>query len=532
MKRTIVLPSGLAVTSLDDLLGHHSLANPDGARMDLTTVPDPRWGTQFSVPSHGSISMPGGLVATSDTVHTVGLRNPNDPLSLVSETLASTSSGRQSTSVYDAASRITTYTSAAGRVSTTAFDPFGRVISRHVAGRAEVSASYNSAGRLTKLSMGTGDATRTVSFDYGVDGRLSGVTDPVGQRASFLHDADGRIVGQTMPDGKALAFIYDLDGNLASLTPPGRPAHSFSYSAENRLQRYVPPSVSSTAAGTVYAYDQDARLAKITRADGGTAELTYDAGGRLARLQVASGTVTYTRDSTTGNLAGIAGPGTVSIAYAYAGPLLTAVQWAGPISGKVGRSYDQDFRIVSLQVNSMPPVEFRYDPDGLPVKAGDLELLRDGQSGLPVATTLGQLQDHATYDSFGAVSGYDVAHSSTPLLSGKYGYDRSGRLTTRMETVLGETLTFTYSYDAAGRLSAVRRNGATVETYGYDDNGNRTSAPGLSAVPTYDVQDRLIRYGDNAYTYTSAGDLATDRRNHACSMPRLVRSPLPDSIFG
>ena len=63
-------------------------------------------------------------------------------------------------------------------------------------------------------------------------------------------------------------------------------------------------------------------------------------------------------------------------------------------------------------------VEFRYDPDGLPVKAGALELLRDGQSGLPVATTLGQLQDHATYDSFGAISSYDAAHGTRAARSG------------------------------------------------------------------------------------------------------------------
>lgn len=313
LKRTIVLPSGLAVMSLDDRLGHHSLASPDGTRMDLTTVPDPRWGTQSGVPAHRSISMPGGLVATSDIAQTVQLRNPSDPLSLISETLTSTSSGRRSTSVYDAASRITTHTSAAGRVSTTAFDTFGRLASRRVAGRAEVTAGYDSAGRLTKLSMGTGEASRTISFDYGTDGRLSAVVDPLGERVSFLYDADGRIIGQTMPDGKALAFTYDLNGNLASLTPPGRPPHSFTYSAESRLLRYVPPSIEANTAGTTYAYDQDARLAKVTRADGGTAELTYDAGGRLARLQVANGTVTYTRDSTTGNLASIAGPGTSTL---------------------------------------------------------------------------------------------------------------------------------------------------------------------------------------------------------------------------
>jgi RHS repeat-associated protein len=54
----------------------------------------------------------------------------------------------------------------------------------------------------------------------------------------------------------------------------------------------------------------------------------------------------------------------------------------------------------------------------------------------------------------------------------------------------------------------VERDGVEVEGYAYDANGNR--APGL-----YDDQDRLLAFGDKAYTYTANGELATITQGEA-----------------
>jgi YD repeat-containing protein len=49
----------------------------------------------------------------------------------------------------------------------------------------------------------------------------------------------------------------------------------------------------------------------------------------------------------------------------------------------------------------------------------------------------------------------------------------------------------------------------TIASYTYDSNGNRLSATGVNGTPagTYDAQDRLIKYGSVAYTYTNNGAL-------------------------
>jgi RHS repeat-associated protein len=63
--------------------------------------------------------------------------------------------------------------------------------------------------------------------------------------------------------------------------------------------------------------------------------------------------------------------------------------------------------------------------------------------------------------------------------------------------------TTSYTYDLAGRLTS---DGTT--TWGYDQNGNRTSVNGAT-IATYDAQDRLLTYGAETFTYTAGGDAKT-----------------------
>jgi RHS repeat-associated protein len=80
--------------------------------------------------------------------------------------------------------------------------------------------------------------------------------------------------------------------------------------------------------------------------------------------------------------------------------------------------------------------------------------------------------------------------------------DDGGRITQKSETIAGESHTYGYGYDGAGRLNSVTRDGANVASYAYDSNSNRL--PG-----TYDDQDRMIAHGGATYTYTGNGELAS-----------------------
>jgi RHS repeat-associated protein len=84
--------------------------------------------------------------------------------------------------------------------------------------------------------------------------------------------------------------------------------------------------------------------------------------------------------------------------------------------------------------------------------------------------------------------------------------DKLGRISQKVETVGGSTHTYDYAYDTAGRLVEEKKDGLVQNSYGYDQNGNRTDLNG-TPIAHYDDQDRLLDYGSATYEYTANGEL-------------------------
>jgi YD repeat-containing protein len=188
-----------------------------------------------------------------------------------------------------------------------------------------------------------------------------------------------------------------------------------------------------------------------------------------------------------------------------------SVTWAGTINGKVSQTYNNNFRVASDSINSSSIINFQYDNDGLLTNAGNLTINRNSQNGLITGTTLGNVTDSKSYNSFGEVSRYSASYNSTGIYSSSFVYDKLGRMTEKAETVSGEAHTYNYDYDLLGQLKEVKKDGTVTSTYNYDSNGNRLSLVTESGTTTgsYDDQDRLLSYGNNTYTYTKNGELLT-----------------------
>ena len=236
--------------------------------------------------------------------------------------------------------------------------------------------------------------------------------------------------------------------------------------------------------------------------------LGYDTAGRLTALTIPRGTVSYTYDPTTGNLATISAPGGIGIAYTYDGMLRTSSTWTGPVSGSVSRTYDNNFRVAALAVGGTS-IAFAYDNDGLLSQAGSLTLSRSTQNDLLTGTMLGGVTDTLNYNGFGELTSYSAAYGGAALFAQQYTRDKLSRITRKTETIGGVTNNYGYSYDLAGRLTDVTRNGAPTASYTYDSNDNRLSVTrdGSTIIGSYDDQDRLIQYGGTTYAYTANGEL-------------------------
>src|SRR5206468_5666069 len=187
------------------------------------------------------------------------------PLSLSSQTDTLVSNGRAYTSTYTQSTRLLSTTTPAGRTSTVTLDTKGRVVQEQVTGLEAVSYTYDSLGRLSTITQGSGVDARTSTLVYNSKNELTGITDPLNRTVSFAYDLAGRITTQTLPDTRTIGYSYDANGNVSSITPPGRPKHGFTYTSVDLESAYNPPSLLRVVGGgeglTIsYTYSLDRQL--------------------------------------------------------------------------------------------------------------------------------------------------------------------------------------------------------------------------------------------------------------------------------
>jgi YD repeat-containing protein len=276
-----------------------------------------------------------------------------------------------------------------GRTSTVTLDAQGRVVQEQVTGLEPVAYAYDTLGRLSTITQGTGANARTSTLTYDSKNELINIQDPLLRNVGFAYDLAGRITTQTLPDTRTIGYAYDGNGNVTSITPPGRPAHGFDYTPVNLESNYNPPDAGFSPRNTQYAYNLDRQLTTVTRPDGQTIQLGYEpTGGRLSTIALPGSLVTtYAYDATKGTLSTITAPNS-TLAYTYDGSLLKQTTWSGTVAGSVSRNYDNNFRITSQSVNGANTISFGYDNDSLLTSAGSLTISRSAQNGLITGTTL------------------------------------------------------------------------------------------------------------------------------------------------
>lgn len=506
-RRTTLHPDGTKSLKIIGADGTETSTDPDGTIQKVTYGPDPRFGMQAPLAAQVSLTLPSGLINKTSTTRTATLADKHDLLSLTAEVTTTTVNGRAYQSSYDAASRTLTSRTPTQRQAVTTLDEKGRTIASQLTGLAPLGYAYDARGRLSSISQGSGSDARSTHFQYGTDGYLASVTDAGSRTTNYKHDAAGRVTKQTLPDGRVIGYQYDANGNLTALTPPGREAHVFNYSTLNQQAGYNPPKLDGAATVTQYNYNIDKQLTRIDRPDGQAVSLAYDAGGRVTQVSHPDDKIGYGYHPATGQLSEIA-TRDQTLSYAFDGFLSKGETWSGTVSGSVTRSYDANFWTTQIAVNGQA-INYQYDNDGLLTQAGDLGLTRNSANGLLTATSLGSTSTSYGYNTFGELINQGATASNNGLYSASYTRDALGRILTKTETLNGSTDTFGYSYDTAGRLVGVSKNGQAIAQYQYDANGNRIGGfnqqGNLSS--SVDSQDRLIRQNNITFSYNANGDL-------------------------
>jgi len=238
-------PDGTTTQSLFKIDGTTTITAADGTTTTSVEGPDPRFGMQAPIEKTRTTRLPSGLAQQITRTRSATLPDPNDLLSLQTQTDTVTVNGKTATNLYTAATQQHVTTSPTGRSTRTTIDAKGRPTQIETPGLNPIAYGYDTRGRLTNLSQGSGTETRTATLAYNPQGFLDSITDALGRVQAFTYDPAGRVTQQTLPDGRLITWSYDANGNVIGITPPGRPQHNFAYTPVDLEQQYTPPAVTA-----------------------------------------------------------------------------------------------------------------------------------------------------------------------------------------------------------------------------------------------------------------------------------------------
>ena len=357
-----------------------------------------------------------------------------------------------------------------------------------------ISFVRDAEGRITSISDGLGN---TVTYTYNENGDLVSVVDTAGYTTTFAYDESHYLTVITADNGVTVARNeYDDDGRLVATIDANDNRIEFSHDLDQRIE------VTTDRLGytTIYYYDEAGNVTSITDALGRTTTYTYDSNNNKTSETKPDGTTfSYTYDNNGNLLSATDGNGrTITSTYGSKGELLTMTAMGAT---ELTCVYDNYGNILSATDSSGNTQSYGYD------NTGNLTSVTD---------SLGSLMN-LSYDGNGNVTSITNAEGQVTNFS----FDSEGRLISRTITYQGVTLTDTYSYDAANRVTGITYSNGNTVSYTYNQAGDVTSSTdsqGRTVYYTYDVYGNLTRidYPDGtheSFTYDAEGRnlTATDR---------------------
>ena len=492
--------------------GTRILTTPDGMTLRTEFAADPRFGLSVPLASRIVVTTPGGLSSTRTITRSAPLSNPLDPFSFTQMTETENTDGAISTLTYTKATRTFLSISAGNRRETAILDAKARPTSvMEGLGRTPTAITYDANGHPTAMTQGT------LSETYTWDGRdrLATSTDGAGRDLSFAYDGDDRTTAITDGEGGVHRFAYDGENVLTGVTEPSGAAHALGVDGYGDLTGYTPPagaaqSISRDAEGKVSAQNQGA---------GHQFTVSRDAGGRVTALNATGDDIGLSYVGATGRPATINSNrvGTAqdqNLAMGWDSVLPTTLTFSGAAAGTFTLGYNAHWNVTSRRLQSGAEdvtTTLAYDADDLRTREGVYNFTRAGAMGELTRVDDGTLRQDFTYDGLGRQATLVGSVGGTTRFGETLAYDAGSKVSHRDETFGTTTTGLDYSYDDAGRLTGVDRDGSPSESYGYDANGNRTSRsrPGLGGTETatYDAQGRLDARGATDYSFDAAGYL-------------------------
>ncbi|HEX6622132.1 MAG TPA: VWA domain-containing protein, partial [Pyrinomonadaceae bacterium] len=359
----------------------------------------------------------------------------------------------------------------------------------------------------------TGSAGLNIPFTRDAWGRITEITDPLGNVYRYAYDAAGDLSSVNLPGlANPIAYAYDA-GHLyrSSTDPRGNTAVVTTYYPDGRVETFTDAAGHTTG----YAYDLTANTTTTTNPDGGVVVERRDGYGLLLGETDALGhTTSYAYDGNRNLVAETNALGqTTRYTYDANGNRTSVTDPLGRTSRAAYNRYGGPATLTD-ELGHVRTILYdaNYNPVGVGDGLGTLAAFTLDRRGNPLTLTDGGgATTHFTYDTNGnLLTRTDpLGHTTT------YAYDRSGRLLVLADPRANTTRN---AYDALGRLLTVTDALGRVTRYAYDANGNRTLQTDALARRTaseYDAANRLTKVTFHngtsvSYTYDFRGRRLTE----------------------
>ena len=389
------------------------------------------------------------------------------------------------------------------------YDCLGRLVSVRDSEGSLVSYSRDGAGNVSAFTDADGNTTK---YRYSPSGNLAEVEDALGAVTRYAYDALGDLTAVFRTgnaEEREMAFeeavrlnreqhrfritLYGRDpaGRITSVTDAMGNTETYAYDTEGRVVRKRDRDGNTTG----FSYTPGGRLERAVYADGRLAEYSYGPLGRLEEARDWLGTATMDYD----------GYGRLVKRTDHRGKC-TAYEWGGmnerkavvyPDGSRVEYGYDGLMRLAEVKSGGLR-VQYHYGADGKPDErtcGGTVSrFLYDGKGRLESLTheCHGTLLESCRY-------GYSPGGNKTETVRFRQGLP-------------GECGTYRYRYDREGQLTGVEKDGKTLREYEYDPFHNRTAMTegGQRTEYAHNVLDQTV-WSDGAvhrvYRYDGRGNL-------------------------
>ena len=399
-----------------------------------------------------------------------------------------------------------------------------------------LSKVYRQDSKGNELKSEENQALHITTYDHDLSGKVTCITDALGQKEIYKYDRLGRLNIKTDRDNLTTSYEYTKTGQISQISYADGKSVKMSYDALGRLSE-----LDDWMGKTSIASDALGRAVRVTDYNGRTIEYAYTPEGKRSEIIYPDGHKVYYKYDDNRLLSSLINENADEVEetlyeYDKFGRLVAKIFPNGAASRY---EYYQGGLLKTIKNSDaegiLDDITYQYNNKGLRTDvtrnrrdmneiSGRYTYSYDCIERLKDVAFNGNLTKSYSYDAFGNRRKM-TQYKDGQIVTTDYYYDSIDRLLLSKETKtqMPEVVT-AYSYDKRGNITGVTKNDVTVKTYSFDATGMMTGASDS------DIGD--ISYDYNGLGFRVGLERPNEKIEYLCDITRDSYNVLERTVNG